>query len=144
MSVASKFKRDAGVALICAAIGGCHGARDEARALVAAVDRFRQASNDDKPELADALDKVPCADAEVCAAKAACTKSADATARGLRLQKEVKQGLDHVEAGTADAPANARALADKWNEAGSKLDEGYRALEDCNVKIERLRAQYGN
>jgi hypothetical protein len=130
------------VALICAALAGCHGARDEARALVSAVDRFRQASNDDKPALADALDKVPCTDEAVCAAKASCTKSADATARGLRLQKEVTEGLGKVEAG---APGeDAHALGEKWSEAGRKLDEGFRALEDCDGKVERLRAEYGN
>jgi len=125
----------------CAALCGCRPAGDEARALIAAVDRYRQASNDDKPGLADALDKVPCSDAAVCAAKTACTKSADATARGLRLQKEVKQGLDKVEAGAG--AADPHALADKWTEAGNKLDEGYKALEDCNAKTERLRAEYG-
>ena len=130
------------VALSCAALAACHGARDEARALVGAVDRFRQASNDDKPALADALDKVACTDEAVCAAKAACTKSADATARGLRLQKEVKAGLQHAEAGAG--AVDAHALADKWSEAGTQLDEGFKALPDCDGKVEHLRAEYGN
>jgi hypothetical protein len=48
------------------ATSACH-TKEEARALVSAMTSFRKAANEDKPALADALDKVPCTDAEVCA-----------------------------------------------------------------------------
>lgn len=114
---------------------GCH-AKDEARAVAAAVDEFRAASNDDKPAKADALDKVACTDAEVCEVKAVCMKSADATARGLRLQKEVQRFA-------RDSGPYPDDLADKWKQASSDLSEGYGFLEACRQKRETLHDRFG-
>ena len=116
-------------------LAGCH-AKEEARAVVSAVDAYRAASNDDKPAKADALDKVPCTDEQVCAAKAVCTKSADATAKGLRLQQEIqaivkKGGGDRTE------------MENKWKDASSDLAMGYGLLEECRTKTQALREHYG-
>ncbi len=111
-------------------------AKSEARNLVAAVDAFREASNDNKPGKADALDKVECTDKEVCEVKAACTKSADATAKGLRLQQD-------VQAHAHDSGPYPDDLADKWKEASSDLAMGYGLLEDCRNKTLALKERFG-
>ena len=124
-----------GLVLLVIVASGCH-AKDEARALVAAVDAYRSASNDDKPAKADALDKVECSDKEVCAVKDACRKSADATARGLRLQKEVEDK-------SRDAGPYPDDLAAKWKQSNSDLQEGYGLLEDCRNKTQALKERFG-
>ena len=113
----------------------CH-AKTEAREVVAAVDAYRAASNDDKPARADALDKVACTDEQVCAVKAVCTKSADATAKGLRLSHE-------VQALASDGGNNSYDVGIKWQQARDDLEEGHGMLEDCRVKTEALRERYG-
>jgi hypothetical protein len=119
------------VAFACA----CH-TKDEARALVTAVEAFRSASNDDKPAKADALDKVECNDKEICAVKDACRKSADATARGLRLQKEVQENA-------RDAGPYPDDLAAKWKQSNSDLAEGYGLLDDCRNRTLALKERFG-
>jgi hypothetical protein len=114
---------------------GCH-AKEEARTLIAAIDAYRAASNDDKPAKADALDKVACTDDQVCAVKAVCVKSANATAHGLRLQREV-EGI------AKDGGGNQDELASKWKEASSDMAEGYGLLEECRNKTQALRDHYG-
>ena len=121
--------------LLLLSAAACH-TKDEARALVTAVDAFRQAPNDDKPAKADALDKVECSDKDVCAVKDACRKSADATARGLRLQKEVEQGA-------RDSGPYPDDLAKKWKQASSDLSEGYGFLPDCTNKTQALKERFG-
>ena len=123
------------VVVVFAGLMGCH-AKEEARALVTAVDEFREASNDQKPAKADALDKVACSDRDVCAVKEACRKSADATAHGLRLQKEVEQG-------SRDSGPYPDDLAAKWKEASSDLAEGYGLLDDCRNKTQALKERFG-
>ena len=124
-------------------LASCDGAKDEARALAKAVDAFRKAPNDKKPELADALEKVPCTDPDVCTVKDACTKSAVPTAKGIRMQKEVEQGLADVKAGKlASDSAEAKALGPKLDDAKAKSDEGFAALEDCDNRVTRLKLKY--
>ena len=121
---------------IALAAAGCH-AKDEARTLVGAVDAYRAASNDDKPKKAAAIDAVACTDEEVCKAKDACRKSADATAKGLELQAEIQEALK--DGGNADPDV----MQKKFDEANSDLAEGYGELEDCRAKCERLRERFG-
>jgi hypothetical protein len=121
--------------LLVMATTSCH-ARDEARNVIAAVDAYRVATNDDKPAKADALDKVECTVDEVCAVKTACTKSADATARGLRAQQE-------IQAAAASHTGDRDQLADKWHQAGVDLDEGFARLEECRNKTAALKERFG-
>lgn len=113
---------------------GCQ-AKNEARNVVAAVAAFREASNDAKPAKADALDQVECTDKEVCDVKAACTKSADATAKGLRLQAD-------VQAHARDTGPYPDDLADKWKEASADLAMGYGLLEECRNKTQALKDRF--
>jgi hypothetical protein len=116
-------------------LAACH-AKEEARMVVTAIDAYRAASNDDKPARADALDKVPCTDDQVCAVKAVCTKSADATAKGLRLQQEIQSAVK-------DGGADRTEMENKWKEANNNLAMGYGLLEDCRTKTQALRERYG-
>ena len=116
-------------------VAGCHS-KDEARALVSAVDAYREAPNDDKPAKADAISRVGCTDDEVCKAKDVCKKSADATAKGLRLQAEIQAAVKD------GGKMEADALQKKFEEANSDLAEGYGMLEDCRSKTEALREKY--
>jgi hypothetical protein len=129
--------------LVLLALVACGGTKREAAGVVSAVDRFREADNGRKAELADALDQVPCTDAEVCATKNACTAAADPTAKGLRLQHEVEQGLADVNSGklAKDDPV-AQGLAGKLEESNRLREQGDKALDDCNQKLTALRMKY--
>ena len=129
--------------LVLLAAAACDGAKREASAVVGAIDRYRDAENAQKPERADALDQVPCTDAEVCAAKNACTKAADATAKGLRLQREVAKGLDALKAEkhTPDSPAGAD-LATKLQQSTDLLADGDAAMPECDRQVTALRIKY--
>jgi len=124
-------------------LASCDGAKDEARTLAKAVDAFRKAPMDKQPELADALEKVPCSDPDVCAAKDACTKSAVPTANGIRLQKEVEQGLADLKAGKLAADSTeAKGLRTKVELANVESEKGINALEDCDNRLIRLKVKY--
>lgn len=111
--------------------------------MVGAVDRFRQAENASKPDMADALAKVPCSDAEVCATKTACVAAADPTARGLRLQHEVEQGLADLKAGKIDKDSPiATGLPAKLEESTRLRDQGDHALDECDRQVTALRMKY--
>ncbi len=121
----------------------CGGTKREAAVVVNAIDRYREAENNRKPELADALAALPCSDAEVCATKKACVAASDPTARGLRLQKEVEQGLADITSGKLkkDDPA-ARALSTKLDESNRLREQGDQALDECNRQVTALRIKY--
>ena len=128
---------------LAALVAACSGAKREAASLVAAVDRYRQADPAGKVERAKDLAAVPCTDAEVCAAKAACFASAEPTALGYSLKAEVESSLDDLKAGriTKDQ-AEARDLPQKLDEASRQLDRGQAALGACDTKITALRVKY--
>jgi hypothetical protein len=123
--------------VVCALllVAGCHG-KQEAVALVSAVDAYRAASNDDKPRKAAALDAVRCTDKDVCDAKDACRRSADATAKGLRLQAEIQSAI--ADGGKPDPDT----MQKKFEEANSELAEGYGFLDECRTKVEALKQHY--
>lgn len=128
---------------LVAAVGSCTTTHQDARSVIEGVDRFRRAENAQKPELADALAKLPCADSEVCATKDACVSSAASTARGLRLQKEVEDTLAQVKKGTLPASdPKATSLGAKLDDADRALAQGNQALVDCDQKLTRLRVKY--
>jgi hypothetical protein len=76
------------VALALLTVACTAQARTETQQLVTAVDRFRKASNAEKPSHVDAIKQSPCSDAEVCTARATCVESAEATAKGLSLTSQ--------------------------------------------------------
>lgn len=131
------------LALLGAAAACTSPTKQEAKSLVSAVDRYRRAENTEKPELADALEAVPCTDAEVCATKDACLAVSRPTAKALRLQREVSQGVaDIQDGGLSPYDPKARAFPDKIDESEKLLAEGQAALEACDEKLTALRLKY--
>jgi len=117
--------------------------RAEAQRVVAAVDRFRQVQNPDKPAAADALRAVPCSAADVCKTRDTCLLTADATGRAIRLKSEVEKGLDALEKGTlAKDSAEAKALPKKLDEAESLLKEGLDKLQACDDQVMALKRKH--
>ena len=132
------MRRVAWVLLVVGTLGtvGCH-AKQEAVALVSAVDAYRAASNDEKPKKAAAIDAVACTDKDVCEAKDACRRSVDATAKGLKLQAEIQAAI--ADGGKPDPDM----MQKKFEESNSDLAEGYGFLDQCNSKIQALKEHFG-
>jgi hypothetical protein len=132
----------AGLVLALLALG-CGTAKREALSLIAAVDRYRQAPMSAKATPADLLEKLPCTDVEVCAARDACLASARPTVRGVALKVEVESALADMEAGrlTRDQ-ASAMGLPGKLDEASHAIEEGRARLTDCDARVTALRREY--
>lgn len=125
-------------------LGACATPRPEAAALIAGVERFHRASNDERPDRADALAAIACQDAEVCAAKAACVDATRATADALRLKHEAETTLAEVETGKRDAQDPlVKGLPAKLDQASALLKKGHEAMPVCDQKILVLRGRYG-
>jgi hypothetical protein len=119
------------------------GARQEARQVVEAVDRFRKADNVGKPAQVESLRAVKCSAEDVCKTRDACLASAEATAKALRLKSEVEQGLSAVEKGSLSRDSDAaRALPAKLDEAEALLKEGFAALQPCDDQIMTLKRKH--
>jgi len=117
-------------------------ARQEARSLVEAVDRYRKAENPEKPPLADALEKVSCSDDEVCAAKDACTKTATPMAKALRKQRDAEIAILQVADGAIPkTDPRATALPGELDEVDRLIKESQDALASCDEKITALRVK---
>jgi hypothetical protein len=128
--------------LVCAA-AACSSAKQEAAALVAAIDRFHRADNTEKPARAKSIARVACTDAEVCETKKLCETATTATADALILKVEVEARLAELESGAlAKTDDVAKALPGKLDEAEQKLKEGHAAMPACDQKVLALRAHY--
>ena len=131
------------VASLAVAASGCESGKREAASLVAAVDRYRKAPMDGKGSLADALEKVACSDAEVCAAKAACVASARPTVHGVAMKHEVEAALDDLNAGRiTKEQASALGLSAKLDDASRAIEEGRAKLAACDAQVISLRLKY--
>ncbi len=132
------------IALAALVLLACESAeRAEAQRVVAAVDRFRQAQNPDKPAAAEALRAVPCSAPDVCKARDTCLVTADTWGRAIRLKNEVEKGLDAIEKGTLakDSP-EAKELPKKLDEAEALLKEGHDKLQPCDDEVMSLRRKH--
>ena len=119
-------------------------AKPQAASLVAAVDRFRQVENAEKPARLSDVEAVACSDKEVCAAKDACLAYARPTVEGLKLKDEVQRGLNDLDEKRLEPDAAAaRALPAKLDEASRALERGHASLVDCDTKVMALRVKYG-
>jgi hypothetical protein len=118
---------------------GCtSAARTETQQLVTAVDRFRKAENAQKPSQVEAIKQSPCTDAEVCAARATCLESAEATAKGLSLTSQAASLMKTVTKGDDIAPIE-RMLDD----AKSSNEHGMKKLGECDDRLMALKRKHG-
>jgi hypothetical protein len=125
-------------------LAACSIAKPEAAALVASVEQFHRASNDERPARADALASLTCTDGEVCAAKAACVEATGATAAALRLKHDAETVLAELEAGKRHpGDPDVVALPQKLDDATARLKEGHDKMPACDQKLLVLRQRYG-
>ncbi len=126
-------------------VSGCAtGAKGQAAALVAAVDRFRRADVASKAAEAAAVAAVTCTDANVCGAKNVCLAAIDPTARALALKNEVALRVADIEARRlAPDSAEAQALPSKLEEAGKLLRQGHEKMGDCERRLAELQMEHG-
>jgi len=123
---------------------GCSSARPEVALLAEGVEQFHRASNADRPARADALARLGCRDAEVCAARAACVEATAATAAALRGKLEAEAIVAELEAGkrTSEDPS-VKALPSRLEEASQLLKKGHEIMPLCDHKVMVLRERYG-
>jgi hypothetical protein len=128
---------------LVALVSACSTSKPEAASLVASVERFHRASNDERPLRADDLTNVVCTAPDVCGTKSLCVAAIGATAKALRLKHEAETVLADVEAGrkSPDDP-EMRALPDKLNQATASLKEGHDKMPACDQQILILRERY--
>lgn len=121
------------------ALAACtSAARTETQQLVTAVDRFRKATNAEKPAHVDAIKQSPCTDGEVCAARATCLESAEATAKGLSLTAQAASLMKTVTKGDDTAPIE-RMLDD----AKTSNELGMKKLGECDDQLMALKRKHG-
>jgi hypothetical protein len=136
-----------GAAVLLPACDGGDG--DEARSLLAAVDRFRQSESPAKPAALPAVEAVSCTSAEVCSAKDACLAFARPFCVALQLTSDVEQRLNtltvEVDVGQIDPEhqlAEKTALGGLLSQATASNQQSQKALVACDEKMKVLRAKY--
>jgi hypothetical protein len=118
---------------------GCNSAaRTETQQLVTAVDRFRKAENVQKPAQVDAIRQSPCTDAEVCAARATCLESAEATAKGLSLTAQAASLMK-----TLSVPDDTAPLERMLDDAKKSNELGMKKLGECDDRLMALKRKHG-
>ena len=126
------------LAVVLVLVGCSSPARTETQQLVTAVDRFRKAENTQKPSQVDAIKRSPCTDAEVCAARATCVESAEATAKGLTLTAQAASLMKTVAKGDDTTPIE-RMLDD----AKQSNELGMKKLGECDDQLMALKRKHG-
>jgi hypothetical protein len=133
-----------GAVLLACTLVACSPGKQEAASLIASVDRFHRAENNEKPERSKAIGSVACTEAEVCEAKKLCLAATKATGDALDLKAEVERGLVDLEHGKLSPGDDAAAaLPGKLDQAERMLGEGHAAMPACDQRILALRARYG-
>lgn len=126
-------------AIVLLALVACTSpARTETQQLSIAVDRYRKAQNSEKPSHVDAIKQSPCTDAEVCAARATCVESAEATSKGVLLTIQAGQLMKSLAKGDDTAPIE-RMLDDA--KASNTL--GMKKLGECDDQLMALKRKHG-
>lgn len=122
-------------------LAGCSHDKEEAAAVIHAVDEYRAAPDEDKTAAVDKLRAVGCTNAEVCATKDECMQMAEPTASALKTKIEAKRLLDAAKTDAATAE-DIVALPDRLDAASKLLDMGHAHLVPCEDKITGLRIKY--
>ena len=122
---------------------------DEARSLLAAVDRFREVESAAKPANLPAVEAARCSSAEICSAKDACLAFARPFCVALQLTSDVEQRLNtlttEMDAGQIDdahRDAEKTALSGMLEQATASNQQSQKALVACDAKMKVLQARY--
>ena len=129
---------------LAALLGACDSSeRKEAMELHRVVTAYRSAAVSEKEQSADELERLACKAPDVCQAKEACLKSSRPTKKALIKRRELKDGLKDLDASAMaeDDPRRASLLA-AADEAKALLEEGKKALEDCDSEMAVLKRRY--
>ncbi len=134
------------LACIVLLLSGCSTAKPEAASLVAGVDRFHRASNDERPARADALTQADVRGSRgLCRQSRCCVAATTATATALRLKHEAELLLHEVEGGRLDRQdPEVVALPAKLDRASALLEKGHDKMPACDQKVLILRERYGS
>ncbi|MEO8873944.1 MAG: hypothetical protein ABI461_00020 [Polyangiaceae bacterium] len=125
------------------AIAGCSHDKEQAGALLHAMEQYRAAPDELKmAKLAD-LTGVTCSTQELCDAKLECLKWVEPTAKGLTMKLEAQKTLANIKAGNVQPnDPNVTDLMDNLDDASRLLDEGHAELQPCEQKLTELRIKY--
>jgi hypothetical protein len=124
-------------------LGGCSHDKQEAGAVIHAVEQFRAASDEGKTLKVAELTGVTCSTQEICDVKLECLKWAEPTAQALAIKVQATALLAAIKNGqeTPDDP-KIKGLPDQLDEASKLLDQGHAELQPCEEKLTGLRIKY--
>lgn len=121
----------------------CSHEKQEAGALLHAIDQYRAAPDELKVERVADISAVKCTTPEICDTKAECLKMADPTARALAIKVQAQKTLAQIQNGQEQPnDPNVKGLPDQLDEASRLLDEGHAELQPCEEKVTGLRIKY--
>jgi hypothetical protein len=121
----------------------CSHDKQEAGALLHAIDQYRAAPDDLKVERVADISAVTCSTQEICDAKTECLKMADPTARALAIKVQAQKTLASIQNGQEQPnDPNVKGLPDQLDLASKLLDEGHAELQPCEEKVTGLRIKY--
>ncbi len=137
------MKRTVLVLFLAANVIGCSHDKQEAGALIHAIEQFRAANDETKTVRVAELTGVKCSTAEICDAKIECLKWAEPTAKALAIKVHATQLLADVKNGKEmPGDPSIKALPDQLDDASKLLDEGHAELQPCEEKLTGLRIKY--
>jgi hypothetical protein len=132
------------ILLSCTVFSCSPTAKSEAAALLAAVDRYRDASDSAKVDRAHAVAGTRCSDVTVCNAKRACEEAILPSARALAIKDRVSERVRDLREGrlAPDSP-EASALPTALEDAERLLNEGRAKMPECERLLVELRVALG-
>ncbi len=121
----------------------CSHDKQEAGALLHAIDQYRAAPDELKVDRVGDISAVVCTAADVCDAKAECLKMAEPTAKALAIKVQAQKTLAQIQNGQEQPnDPNVKGLPDQLDLASKLLDEGHAELQPCEEKVTGLRIKY--
>ncbi|MEO7112011.1 MAG: hypothetical protein ABI183_16325 [Polyangiaceae bacterium] len=124
-------------------LGACSHDKQEAGALLHAIDQYRAAPDELKLQRAAEISGTVCSTPEICDTKVECLKMAEPTAKALAIKVQAAKTLAAIQSGhELPNDPNVKSLPDQLDEASRLLDEGHAELQPCEEKITGLRIKY--
>jgi hypothetical protein len=137
------MKRSPFVLFLALVLVGCSHDKQEAGALIHAIEQYRAAPDELKVDRVADINAVICTASDVCDAKAECLKMADPTAKALAIKVQAQKTLEAIKNGNEmPSDPNVKALPDQLDLASKLLDEGHAELQPCEEKVTGLRIKY--